>query len=113
MNNIYLDLMAKTLSAYTDEHIIHYFGEVKKNGLTEHGFPRLTSNIGILIANGKRQELLLLFCEMMEFCCKSIPTVKAANDFSVREIICCIGELKKAAMSVQSSLCAGKAILRK
>lgn len=30
MNNIYLDLMAKTLSAYTDEHIIHYFGEVKK-----------------------------------------------------------------------------------
>lgn len=95
MNNIYLDLMAKTLSAYTDEHIIHYFGEVKKNGLTEHGFPRLTSNIGILIANGKRQELLPLFCEMMEFCCKSIPTVKAANDFSVREIICCIGELEK------------------
>ncbi len=95
MNKQYLDLMEKTLSAYTDEHIIRYFNDVKKDGLKEHGFPRLTANIGILIANGRRCDLLTLFCEMMELCCKTIPNVKAANDFSVREIVCCIAELEK------------------
>lgn len=32
---------------------------------------------------------------MMDFCCKTIPTVKAANDFSVREIVCCIKEVEE------------------
>jgi len=95
MNERYLGLMEKALSAYTDEHIIRYFKDVKKDGLKEHGFPRLTANIGILIAYGKRLDLTLLFREMMEFCCKTIPNVKAANDFSVREIVCCIEELEK------------------
>lgn len=95
MDKRYLDLMEKALSAYTDEHILHYFNETKKSGLTEHGFPRLTANIGILVANGRRGDLLAIFQEMMEFCCKTIPTVKAANDFSVREMICCLEELEK------------------
>ena len=87
--------METALSAYTDGHIIRYFNDVKENGLTEHGFPRLTSNIGILIAHGRRRDLLPIFLEMMEFCCKNIPRVRAANDFSVREIICCLWELEK------------------
>ena len=91
----YLNLMEKALSAYSVAHILQYFNEVKQNGLTEHGFPRLTANIGILIANGRRRELLPIFLEMMEFCCKNIPLVKAANDFSVREIINCITEIEK------------------
>ena len=92
----YIELMEKALSAYTDEHIRKYFDEVKTNGLTEHGFPRLTSNIGILIAHGRRGDLLPIFIEMMDFCCDQIPKVKAANDFSVREIVCCIDELERA-----------------
>jgi hypothetical protein len=95
MTERYLRLMEKALSAYTDEHILRYFNNVKKDGLTEHGFPRLTVNIGILLSYGKRRDLLPIFLEMMEFCCKAIPTKKAANDFSVREIICCIWELEK------------------
>lgn len=95
MNAQYLNLMEKTLSAYTDEHILQYFDKVKNEGLTEHGFPRLTANIGILISYGRRLDLLPVFVEMMEFCCKSIPNKKAANDFSVREIVCCIMELEK------------------
>lgn len=95
MKEKYLNLMELSLSAYTYEHIVNYFEEVKKDGLTEHGFPRLTVNIGIMIAHGRRCDLLPLFLEMMEFCCKNIPKVKAANDFSVREIICCILELEK------------------
>ena len=96
MKNTYLALMEKTLSAYTDEHICDYFDRVKRKGLSEHGFPRLTVNIGVLIAHGRRTDLLPLFREMMEFCCYYIPRVKAANDFSVREVVCCILELEKA-----------------
>ena len=45
MKEKYIDLMEKALSAYTDEHILRYFGDVKTNGLKEHGFPRLTANM--------------------------------------------------------------------
>lgn len=95
MKETYLDLMEKALSAYTDEHIQRYFNEVKENGLTEHGFPRLTANIGILISHGRRKDLLSIFIEMMDFCCDQIPKVRAANDFSVREIVCCLLEVEK------------------
>jgi len=98
MREKYIDLMEKALSAYTDEHIKRYLREVKENGLTEHGFPRLTANIGILIAHGRRVDLLPLFTEMMDVCCSMFlrPRVKAANEFSVREIVFCIAELEKA-----------------
>ena len=95
MKERYIALMAKTLTAYTDGHIRDYFARVKAEGLTEHGFPRLTSNIGILISHGIRKDLYPLFSEMMDFCCAEIPRVKAANDFSVREIISCLLELEK------------------
>lgn len=91
----YLDLMEQCLSAYSVDHILQYFREVKENGLKNHGFPRLTVNIGILAAHGRRQDLIPVFREMMEFCCTQIPRVKAGNDFSVREIICCLRELDR------------------
>ncbi len=94
MKSRYISLMEKTLEAYTFEHIESYFEDVKTNGLREHGFPRLTANIGILIARGRKSELLPIFTEMMDFCCENIPKVKAANDFSVKEIIFCIIELE-------------------
>ena len=93
MKERYIALMERCLEAYSRPHILRYFGEVKEKGLTEHGFPRLTANMGILAAHGRRRDLLPLFREMMDFCCAQIPRVKAANDFSVREIICCLREL--------------------
>ena len=51
MKKKYIELMSKALSAYSDEHIKDYFGSVKRDGLTEHGFPRLTVNLGVLIAH--------------------------------------------------------------
>ena len=95
MKNKYLDLMEQTLSAYSDGDIARYFNEVQTDGLTEHGFPRLASNIGILISHGKRKDLLPIFVQMFDFCCRSIPKVKAANDFSVREVVCCLWEVEK------------------
>ena len=108
MKEKYIELMELTLSAYTNEHILSYFENVKVNGLNEHGFPRLTANIGILIAHGRRTDLIPIFLEMMDFCCATIPTVKAANDFSVREIISCIEELEKQIKYPQHILTNGK-----
>lgn len=96
--------MARALSAYTDEHILSYFENVRAEGLTEHGFPRLTANIGILISHGIRTDLLGLFCDMMDLCCEQIPRVKAANDFSVREIILCLMEVERAGVVDRSRL---------
>ena len=90
MKELYLDIMDRALAAYTLPQIRDYIDEVKRDGLTEHGFPRLTVNIGILIALGRRGELMELFLEMMELCCEEIPKRKAANDFSLREICCCL-----------------------
>lgn len=90
MKEKYIEIMEKALSAYTDEHIVSYFNRVKTEGLTEHGFARLTANIGILIAHGRREDLRSLFVEMMDFCCKNMPISKAANDFTIREIIFCL-----------------------
>ena len=101
--------MARTLAAYTDGHIVSYFERVKREGLTEHGFPRMAANIGILISHGYRRDLLPLFLEMMDFCCQEIPRVKAANDFSVREIVFCLMEVEAAGVVSAEQLAEWKA----
>ena len=90
MNKTYLDIIELSLSAYSDKQIKDYISSVKKDGLTEHGFPRLAANIGILISYGRKKELTDTFIEMMDICCESMPKVLAANDFSIREICCCL-----------------------
>lgn len=111
MKETYIALMEWTLSAYSEAHIKRYFNDVQENGLKEHGFPRLTANIGILIAHGRRRDLKPIFLEMMEFCCKTIPVVKAANDFSVREIICCLREVEENHVADEETLARWKAYL--
>ena len=92
-----IEIIDRTLDAYSDAHILRYFSDVKENGITEHGFPRLTANIGILIAHGRRTDLLPLFTEMMDLCCDFFTKgIKAANDFSVKEIVFCLLELERA-----------------
>ena len=102
MKETYIDLMERALLAYSDKHIESYYESVRANGLQEHGFPRLTANMGILIARGRCPRLLPTFEKMMDLCCESIPQVKAANDFSVREILCCIRELEKSGKTAKT-----------
>ncbi len=95
MKEKYIEIIEKSLSAYTNEHIAEYFEKVQREGLTEHGFARLTANIGILISHGIRLDLAPIFVEMMSFCCQNMPKTLAANDFSVREILFCLMALEK------------------
>lgn len=98
MKERYFDLMEKVLGAYTDEHIKRYFDEVKRDGVSEHGFPRLVANMGILIANGRRTDLTEIFEQMMDKCCLDYTRfrkVGQGNEFSVKEIIFCLLEIEK------------------
>jgi len=95
--------MDRVVSAYTDAHIAEYTAAVRENGILEHGFPRLASNLGVLIAHGKRGEYLDRFIEMMELCCDEVPGAmkrngskgEVGNDFAVKEMTCCILELER------------------
>lgn len=98
MKERYFHLMEKVLGAYTDEHIKRYFDEVKKDGVSEHGFPRLVANMGILIANGRRTDLKEIFEQMMDKCCLDYTRfrkVGQGNEFSVKEIVLCLLEIEK------------------
>ena len=86
--------MERALDAYSIEHIDRYFEDVKRTGLTEHGFPRLASNIGTMLAHGRKQELRSRFVDMMSFCCEHVSTDRAANDFSIQEMLICIDGLE-------------------
>ena len=109
----YIDLMEKVLSAYTNEHIDRYYDEVRTQGLKEHGFPRLTADIGILIAYGKRTDLKDRFVRMMDLCCEEIPKrKKAGNEFSIKEIIFSLLELEKHGIFPQRQIDAWKASLK-
>lgn len=88
--------MDRAFQAYTEDQISDYYERVKTGGLTEHGFPRLAANLGILIVNGRHEELLPLFVDLMDLCCEQMPKVHAANDFSVREVVTCIVAVEKA-----------------
>lgn len=98
---IYIELMDAVLTAYSEEKIESYIKDVEVRGLWEHGFPRLTSNLGILIAHGKRTEYKEIFRNMMDLCCSEIPTAHArngwdvGNEFSVKEIVFCLLEIEK------------------
>ena len=93
---IYIDIMELALEAYGIDRAKKTFAEVRKTGLKEHGFPRLTANIGILLAKGRVPELRDLFAQMMDFCMEEVPAKrKVANDFSVRELCSAIFLLRE------------------
>lgn len=103
MKERYIDLMELAVDAYTPGHIASYTREVREGGLREHGYPRLTANIGILLAHGRHMERRDIFADMMELCCREMlvacaRTKNAGNDFSVKEVVFCLQEVEKAGL---------------
>lgn len=102
MKEIYIEIMDSAFSAYKKEDIIKKINYFEKNGIEEHGFTRLTANLGILIAHGRRTEYKELLHKMMDICTESIPVAvskkgtNVGNEFSVKEIVLSILELEKA-----------------
>lgn len=113
MKNTYTELINIAVSAYTYEHIISYTEDVRKNGLNEHGYPRLTANIGFLLSKGLRSDLSEIFPDMMELTCSGFQTalkksidsghiLGIGNDFSVKEIVLMLVELEKSGIYPKS-----------
>ncbi len=89
----YIQVMQAALEAYGEERVLCLYEKAKKEGITEQGFPRLVSDLVILVCHGKNLHLAPLAVEMFEFCCRKMPeTVKASSDFSVKELIFALKE---------------------
>ena len=101
-DNAYLDLMEAAVSAYTDEHLAAYLADVERDGVQEHGFPRLAANLGILVANGRLTERKSALERMMTACCRDarkgkMPPKSGGNEFSVKELVLAVAELERTA----------------
>ena len=98
----YIDIMQKSVEAYSDSALVAYIEKVEKEGIKEHGFARLTANIGILLSQGRITEKRETFVRMMDICANQMPVAlknnngkSVGNDFSVKEISCCLYELER------------------
>ena len=95
----YLDLMESAVSAYSDEHVLKYICKCEREGVHEHGFPRLTSNFGVLLANGRIPEKRKTFRRMMSLCCSAAAKGKMlneGNEFSVKELAIALVAVERA-----------------
>ena len=117
----YLDLMELAVDAYTPEHMERYLKDIQAKGIGEHGFPRLTSNLGVLLATGRRtsDRDKALFKTMMDECCRQMSTAKArnghrvGNDFTVKEVILCLYEVERAKLFPKATTDAWRADIAK
>lgn len=62
----YIDIIETAVGAYAPERLESYIADIENNNISEHGFARLTSNIGILLAHGRRMDLKDTFRHMMD-----------------------------------------------
>lgn len=103
----YLELMNRVLDAYTPAKIDELIEKCRRNGVTEHGFPRLAADLGILICAGYRREYVPRFTEMMTLCCEGMvredaAALKTGNEFSVGELVFCILETERSGLFPRS-----------
>jgi hypothetical protein len=102
----YLDLMEAAVSAYSDAHIERYISEVEREGVQEHGFPRLVANLGVLVANGRILGRRKTFRRMMDLACREAAKKAMkleGNEFSVKELV-------EALLAVEKSGLFGKSV---
>lgn len=107
--DMYLDLMQEAVMAYTPERIEDYIARIEREGITEHGFARLASNIGILVSKGRIPEYKDLFIRLMDLAAREVPVAmeknmkkKPGNDFAVKELVCCILECEQSGLFPKS-----------
>ena len=96
----YLGLMARAVEAYSPSHMADYLADVERDGVQEHGFPRLAANLGVLVANGRMTDRKALLKRMMDAACRDaakgkMPPKSGGNEFSVKELALALVELER------------------
>ena len=66
----YLDIVEAAVAAYPDDHVAEYIADADRNGVQEHGFPRLAANIAALVSAGRHREWRKRLRTMMDICCR-------------------------------------------
>ena len=97
----YLDLAEIAVRAYDDARMEEYVREAETVGVQEHGFPRLASNLGRLVAAGRMAEKKPMLERMLTVACAcakkgKMPPKSGGNEFSVRELVSAVVALEKA-----------------
>ena len=95
----YLDLEEAAVAAYPDDHVEEYIDDADRNGVHEHGFPRLAANIAALVSAGRHGEWSGRLRRMMDICCRDAkkgPMNKEGNEFSVKELAAAVLDIEKA-----------------
>lgn len=104
----YIDLVEIAVKAYTPERIESYIADVEKNGITEHGFARLTANLAVAVANGRLPERKSQLEHLMDLCAREQPIAHNRNgkkagrrfdvgaEFAIRELVLALVELERA-----------------
>ena len=97
----YLAAIDAAVSAYSREHLDAYLDGVEKQGVQEHGFPRLAANLGILVSRGRRTEMRETLRRMMDVSCRCaaagvMPPKSGGNEFSVKELVVALVSLERA-----------------
>ena len=96
----YLDFVEAAVRAYPNERLYSYCAECERDGVQEHGFPRLAANLSVLVANGRFPEKLDLVRKMMDVACRDakkgkMPPKSGGNEFSVKELSIALVELER------------------
>ncbi len=112
----YLDLMEAAVRAYPDARIESLTASAEKDGVQEHGFPRLAANLGFLVANGRLAEKRQLLAHMMDICCRDaakgkMPVTSSGNEFSVKELVWALAQLEKSGTYAKETTDAWRAAL--
>ena len=97
----YMDVMEAAVSAYSDARLVGLTETAERDGVQEHGFPRLAANLGFLVANGRLAEKKPLLARMMTVCCRDaakgpMPVRSSGNEFSVKELVWALVQLEAA-----------------
>jgi hypothetical protein len=113
----YLDLMEAAVRAYSDERLASYCAEAERDGVQEHGFPRLAANLAILVANGRLAEKRDLARKMMDVACRDakkgkMPPKSGGNEFSVKELSIALTEIEKRSFYPREVIAAWRTALK-
>jgi len=97
--NAYLALMERAVAAY-DDRFESYVVSNETYGVTEHGFPRLAANLGVLVANGRAAARKPVLRRMLDAACRDASKGPMANrgsgnEFSVRELVTAVSALAR------------------
>lgn len=112
----YMDMIERAFSAYTLDELHALIETNEKHGVTEHGFPRVASVLGLLIADGRQVALYPEFVRMMDLSCHAAHAVKVAggaearltrqrgnagNDFFVKELLFALSACERVGIAAE------------